>query len=509
MNRQESSLASLVPLLCETFSERDIDQELVWQAVQSSLDARALVQNLAEALRVPQTVTSATLRDLGFPHLAPPPSGPQAQTDTGRVTEDLSPFPSLFSVEVRSERGLLGSDELSRQLALISQTDHPLLKHYRDDVTAYLDDFLRGDGERIQSFVQESFGGPPKYLITTGIGANEQFSHFVQYWNHTYRGSKPDWRIVTYPSQLRELPADAGIDNTLFMEFSRSGVTEETVKIHEGTVPDLKRIVFANRGPLRDLGLRDGNLVLDLPDLVPGRFGRNKTPILAAPMLVCGLDVQEYWEHVESALTHFSLSDTTSLPMRLAAHLRSAQMDGRRTVYLGTNDPCTRRLGQEWEQFWNEGVNKDGNLLLMDGFRGLPRDSHMTVEGLLGNADSVQAVFLHNPWLELPTHHPLYQEPMRVIDDGHSGLTLAEAELTLDRANHDEFASQMPTIVVTLKGKPSLRHSAVLGQLFADTTYVYSRLANVEPGTNPQVREVRDRAAAGLAKRAQQLRSNP
>ena len=85
-------------------------------------------------------------------------------------------------------------------------------------------------------------------------------------------------------------PRDAALDNTLFIECSRSGITEETVKLHEFTPRDASRIVFANKGPLRELAERDHNLALTLPEERPGRFGRNTTPILLAPMHVAGLD---------------------------------------------------------------------------------------------------------------------------------------------------------------------------------------------------------------------------
>ena len=54
--------------------------------------------------------------------------------------------------------------------------------------------------------------------------------------------------------------------------------------------------MFANRGPLRELGVQDGNLVLPLPDEVSGRYGRNKTPILIAPMDVAGMNIERFWE---------------------------------------------------------------------------------------------------------------------------------------------------------------------------------------------------------------------
>ena len=59
----------------------------------------------------------------------------------------------------------------------------------------------------------------------------------------------------------------------------------------------------------------------------------------------------------------------------------------------------------------------------------------------------------------------------------------------------------MPTVVIAVR-EPDLPVSAWLGQLWADTTLVYSRLIGADPGNNPEVKAVRTRAASWLADKA-------
>ncbi len=56
----------------------------------------------------------------------------------------------------------------------------------------------------------------------------------------------------------------------------------------------------------------------------------------------------------------------------------------------------------------------------------------------------------------------------------------------------------MPTLLITIN-TADLTTSAWLGQLWADITLVYSRLIGVDPGSNPEVKNVRTRAGEWLA----------
>jgi hypothetical protein len=303
------------------------------------------------------------------------------------------------------------------------------------------------------------------------------------------------------------LPPDVNIQNTLFMEFSRSGKTEETVKIHEYTPRDAKRIVFANRGPLRDIGKRDNNLLMELPDEVPGRFGRNKTPILLAPMHVAKMDTKRFWKTVENAIKEFDLCSSTNLPLQIALFIYIHQIKTNvNHIYLGCNDDIIASSADELLQFWNEGVNKGGNDITMSRYFGLLRDSHLNIEGILGNHKTKMGIFLLRSKTPLSQLPPMTSKGIDPINESHQGLQYGDEERILAEANYVRFSELMPTMKITVHGALSIEHAAVLGQLWSDITFCYSRLVNVDPGSNPEVRYVRDRSARLLAEFAMQRR---
>jgi len=390
---------------------------------------------------------------------------------------------------------------LTERSILRGVRDDPFVKLYREDVLGYYRAFLKRDAVAIDEFVHGAFPRRSlKYVVTTGIGADEAFSHFpARIYNET-RDARPAWLILDSPRQLRRLPTDATTGNTLFMEFSRSGKTEETVKLHEYTPRQAKRVVFANSGPLRELGLRDGNLVLELPDQVSGRFGRNKTPILLAPMHVLEMDTQTYWEAIAEAVDRFDPAKAESLPLQMGkflfVHQRIAQ---RNHIYVGCNDEALALSRDELVQFWNEGVNKNENDISMSGYFGLPRDSHANIEGLLANRRTKMAIFVLKGDCAPGSLPAMTARQIDPINPEHRGLEFGQEEVVLAEANFERFADAMPTMRIRTWGLLSLAHSAILGQLWADLTYCYSRFANVDPGSNPEVKLVRDRSARLLA----------
>ena len=68
-------------------------------------------------------------------------------------------------------------------------------------------------------------------------------------------------------------------------------------------------------------------------------------------------------------------------------------------------------------------------------------------------------------------------------------------------ANLKRCSEKMPTVLIAVE-QADLASSAWLGQLWADTTLVYSRLIGVDAGSNPEVKAVRTRAAQWLADKA-------
>jgi len=525
--KSHGTLTYLVDELGQPSNEkRDVDSAHLWRSIRSAIDPPKLASNLAEALRISATETEQLLIDKGFGDLVAlldrcEEAHAETATDgqfTIPATSEPSPFCHLFSVKASPAFGTpieVSSSESSKLSLLVKSVAETIdsdafQRLYREDVSGCFQRFMAEDAPRIRSFVEEKFAAAgPKYIVNSGIGANEQFNHMLSQINNANPERQTTWLIVHSPRQLWKLPQDATIDNTLFMEFSRSGKTEETVKLHEFTPREANRIVFANSGPLRELGLRDQNLVLSLPDQVSGRFGRNKTPILLAPMVVANMDVQRFWERIADSIEHFRLGSLDSLPAQIAqfifVHQRKNQVNH---IYLGANDDILRASGSEFVQFWNEGVNKNDNDILMSAYFGLLRDSHANIEGILANAQNKLGIFLlfdHSGRSALP---PLATRTIDPINRAHAGLTFGDDEVMLAEANYQRFAELLPCIKIMVDGPVNEEHAAVLGQLWADVTFFYSKLMNIDPGSNPEVKHVRDRAADLLTAGAASRRTN-
>ena len=508
--------------LLRQWPEKGVTEEQITGALKTALDPDTLVNALAEVFRVSPTEASKAVEDCGLGELI---ARKRLSGGLSEETESLplcdrakypSPFADLFDFyavpdptkPVELPKGLNANlNAMSRKVAEAATND-PFLQLYRVGVSDYYRKFMETDAPKIISEVEKHFpNGGLKYLVTTGIGANEQFCHYAAALNNRDPERKCTWLVIHSPVQLRLLPADATEENTLFMEFSRSSMTEETLKTHEYTSRKLRRIVFSNGGGLKALAERDGNLTLELPDKVSGRYGRNKTPILLAPMLVCGMDTAGYWQKVEEAISAFDLTDPDSLPHVIARFILAFQKArGTDFLYLGCNDDTLGLLADEFIQFWNEGVNKGGNDLLVSRFFGLPRDSHMNLEGVLGNARTKLGFFLLRDSLRSEFRHPLVNTEIEPINEAHTGLVLGDEEAALSLANYKRFGEVMPSLLLRVKGELRMEHSAVLGQLFSDVTFVYSRLMGIDPGSNPEVKFVRERSAKLLSAFAAGLR---
>ncbi len=483
-------------------------------ALANAVDARKLVDNLAEAWRTTPEVAQTVLDECGFGGLLARMQPTQAEAGGAEATGpalasaaccrlaggqiSVQAFNPALTDAARAVRPILDSVDKALSAFLAGAATDTLGVLYRSHPAAYAERFLREDAPRIDQYLARHFGGSgPRYLVNSGIGANEQFNYFVAALANSRSSRRLTWLLANSPKEIAQLPQDASVENTLFMEFSRSGITEETVKLHELTPRTAKRVVFANTGPLKALGERDGNLVLELPSEVSGRYGRNKTPILMAPMHVAGFDVRGYWAMIEAACNELDVGKRSSLPVVLAQYIRLQQLRrGVNHIYVGTNDPLLRFSADEFCQYWNEGVNRDGNDITMSRYIGLPRDSHMNLEAILGTSGHKLAIFLLRR--ACLGSHPLLLAGAEAHRPEHAGLTAAEVDLILALANAKRCSEKMPTVAIVVD-RPDLTASAWLGQLWADTTLVYSRLIGVDPGSNPEVKAVRTRAAQWLS----------
>ena len=519
---QKGILPSLVIQLEKFINKADVTAEHLWYAVRGALNPKLLISNMAEALRVSAAETEQLLIENGFGDLV----AQSKITDKGKSDllgsfvdytipspqELLSPFPGLFSIEFSPSLSQPIKLSPSQHEAISLMVDNitqsvendAFIALYRKGIREYYDKFMANDAKLIDRYIAVHFKeNYPKYIVSSGIGANEQFNHMVAYLNNLDPKRKLIWLIIDSPRHLVKLPSDANIGNTLFMEFSRSGKTEETVKVHEYTPREAKRIVFANNGPLRDIGKRDNNLVLEFPDQVAGRFGRNKTPILLAPMHVAKMDTDKFWRTIEKAANAFDLSLPASLPVQIAQFIYAYQhKNGINHIYFGCNDDGLACSADEFLQFWNEGVNKNGNDISMSRYFGLLRDSHLHIEGILANHKTKMGIFLLRDKMAPSKLPPMTKKEIDPINPDHKGLCFGDEEVILAEANHQRFSELMPSLKIMVHGDLTSDHAAILGQLWSDITFFYSRMANVDPGSNPEVKYVRDRSDKLLAEAA-------
>jgi len=518
---QSGGLESLPQQIVEHLKDRGVLEPQVWSAVRGALNPKILVSNLAEVFRMSESQTKEVLSSLGLSDLmarigldAPTSGRPRGEGLDYFISGDRTtpaPFSDLMSVvfsppletSIKVDPKLISSVDSILKHVCSSSSDDVFASLYRQDVLAYYREFISNDSRLINDYIAANFKEFPKYVVNSGIGGNEQFAHFVSYLNNSNPDRKALWIVTDSSRQLAALPEDATEENTLFMEYSRSGKTEETVKIHELTSRSLKRIVYANSGPLFDLGKRDGNLILSIPEQVSGRFGRNKTPTLLATMYVCGMDTESFWKDIDTAIKEFDLTSSNSLPVLIAKFIYMfQQMNGINHIYLGYLGKSLMDVADEFVQFWDEGVNKNGNDLMMSRYIGLPRDSHSVVEGILGNSKNKMGIFLFQKDPSFGKLPGFVLGEVDSISSLHKGIVLGEDETILTEANFQRFSQVMPCIKITLLGKPNLHHAAILGQLWADITYVYSKIMNIDPGSNPEVKFVRDRSAELLAEYA-------
>jgi len=94
----------------------------------------------------------------------------------------------------------------------------PLGVLYRKAPLAFARDWLATSGKQIAARVNEQFGSAgPKYVVNSGIGANEMFNYFVASLANDRNGNVPQWHLVNSPREMANLPKDASVANTLFM----------------------------------------------------------------------------------------------------------------------------------------------------------------------------------------------------------------------------------------------------------------------------------------------------
>jgi hypothetical protein len=124
----------------------------------------------------------------------------------------------------------------------------------------------------------------------------------------------------------------------------------------------------------------------------------------------------------------------------------------------------------------------------------------------LGNHLTKLGIFLLRTNMRERRTHPLVSAVPDILDPKHLGLRFGDEDVIFAIANYKRLSELMPTILIGIPDKISMTHAAILGQLFADVTFIYSRMIGVDPGSNPEVQSIRDNSSRFLSSVAKEMR---
>ncbi|MBU0743939.1 MAG: hypothetical protein KKE11_01010, partial [Gammaproteobacteria bacterium] len=169
--------------------------------------------------------------------------------------------------------------------------------NYRGKVSEYYNRvFLTSVAKQMEDFVDIHFtnkGRKLGFIVKVGIGANEEYDH------HTRAVYETKKNGIVYAvmnnsyefEEFRKRHPDANGDNTLMIYESRSGETEEPLKVFLFNYKDFPvSIVFSNQGPLHDTAegwIKKQQQKEEVPTILrldfrtdmAGRYMRRKTPM--------------------------------------------------------------------------------------------------------------------------------------------------------------------------------------------------------------------------------------
>ncbi|MBU4342484.1 MAG: aldo/keto reductase [Candidatus Omnitrophica bacterium] len=382
---------------------------------------------------------------------------------------------------------------------------------YRGDVMAYYERFLKTDAMAYGSFIKKVFGDKSKikYLITSGIGANEMFSHLMAALNNKFYSKGIQWIVVDSPEDIKNLPKDADKSNTLVVEMSRSGGTQETLKFAEFTYERFpNRIVYANEGKLKEFTEKiskggANTLILDLPQDIGGRLMRRKSPMLLGLLHLSDLDAEAYFKYTDEfdKKLDFKQKDK-SLAVQLARFIYINIVLGNRhhLSAMYNQKEFLRGAMYELRQLWMEGANKKPRYGLVMNINEFPRDPHVAMEGVYGQSHSAIAI-------AMIARKSGFKEDERVltgvdvVDSEHKDVSINDVAYNTAAPNVEKAQKIMPTISIEMEiVTPEV--AAALSTLSEDLGVYFCALTGQDPNSNPQVKSVRQETGKMLTSTA-------
>jgi hypothetical protein len=246
--------------------------------------------------------------------------------------------PSLSS-PIHAPRAVLDAISKSLGAFLPSAARDALGVLYRDQPLAYAERFLAEQAPRIDAYVAEQFGSSgPRYLVNSGIGANEQFNYFVAALANARPERRTTWLLANSPKEIAICRRTRPRQHVCSWSSRGAGSRRRPSSLHELTPRTARRIVFANSGPLRHWRARREPGAGTAHEVSGATAGTRRRS--AGPMHVVGLDVRSYWSMIQSACEQMQIGSDASGPVVLAQYIRINSFAGRHHIYSERTTRC-------------------------------------------------------------------------------------------------------------------------------------------------------------------------
>lgn len=341
-----------------------------------------------------------------------------------------------------------------------------------------------------------------EYIFTSGIGANEMYSHELSKTLNAFfesQGMHVRWIVVNNPAHLKIIPSDANNDNSIVFEMSRSGGTKESVDFFNSTKDRFKkRIVAANVGKLKDAAIALSNkkdakiLIIDnTPGDIGGRQMNRKTLMVFVPLFVAlsaGLKdtakaekyLASYCQSLLDANNQLNYSNGLGSPaISMAEFLFRHRLSGRNKFSV-ISDSSLSSTAKELFQLINEGANKNiaggsnNNILLNYSLQ----DDRAVYDLVFAKSgDSQLPIFI------LDSANPDYNKNLEYINNLQEQKGIPCLVITVNLAKAGDIESNLKTLA---------KASALIQDMVVYFTYITNQDAN----SNPAVKFVREITAA-------------
>lgn len=471
---------------------------------------------------------------------------------------------SKKEVDILDEHYSIKREEMAERDKKHSYTRDPDEKLvYRGNVAEYYNrDFLINTAKPMEDFLDINYtekGKEVKYVVKVGIGGNEEYDHQSSGTYNSYYKDGITYVVINnnleFAKFLERNPLAKG-DNTLMIYESRSGETEEPLKVFLfNNRKDFSiSIVFSNKGPLfktaeglikeqRDKGETPTVLRLDFRTDVAGRYMRRKTS-----MCYCALHIlDEIGRKPEDRITHSAEVGKIKSLLKKMGKLPLADKESRNALeskiviqeqklkekygelgekrfayqYMLTTDECDKDLaftkkGKSLAVQSGEFVHKNQILGRRNQFAFITND-----DGVLWGATEP----LIQNWMEgvnkpgntLLMNRYLYGDEPHAIQgilnqaDSHIAFWLLRKDLP-NYAEAKKKAEEMqkmgiPIIIIEMD-KPSIKNTAAFQSFVEDFVVYYARIIDQDYATNPEVKYVRENSDGRLEEMADVKREN-